>query len=329
LTLPLRFADGGIEVAGGLLWLDARKPKPLGVITHAHADHVGRHKSVICTRETAAFVRQRSGHKADYVVLPYREPYAVGDLEVSLLPAGHVLGAAMALVKGADDTLLYTGDFKLVPGLTTPAAEPVPARTLVMEATFGTPEHRLPPPEESRERLLAFARENLEAGRTPVFLTYSLGKGQEVLALLTRAGVPVAAHGAIWNLLGPYRAAGHAFPGARRLARNGARKAAILTPPRYLDSGPVRSSGDIRVASVTGWGDRTIRPGIDASIPLSDHADYGQLVELVERVDPERTFVLHGYAEEFAADLRARGYDAHAVAGHSGPEEGEVPGMFA
>ena len=324
-----RFDDDGIEIANGLLWLDARKPKPIGVVTHAHADHVGRHETIICTRETAAFVRQRTGHKGRYVVLAYGEPYRVGDLEVTLHPAGHILGAAMVFLRGPHSTLLYTGDFKLAPGLTTPGAAPVPAQTLIMEATFGTPAHRLPPPEEARAQLVRFARERIEEGCTPVFLAYSLGKGQEVLALLTAAGIPTAAHGAIWNLLGPYRAAGHAFPGARRLARNGARRAAIVTPPRYLDSGPVRASGRLAVAAVTGWGDRTIRPGIDTAIPLSDHADYDELVELVARVAPEKVYVLHGYAREFAEDLRARGYDAEAVAGHSGPAEGVVPGMFA
>jgi Cft2 family RNA processing exonuclease len=328
LTLRVRFLDDGIELADGLLWLDARKPKPLGVITHAHGDHVGRHRTIVCTRETAAFVRQRSGHKAEYVTLGYGEPYAVGDLEVTLLPAGHILGAAMVYVRGPHGTLLYTGDFKLSPGLTTGGAEPRAADTLITEATFGIPELRLPPPDEAREQLLRFARERLEEGVTPVFLAYALGKGQEVLALLTRAGIPTAAHGSIWNLLGPYRAAGHAFPGARRLARNGARTAAIVTPPRYLNSGPVQASGKIAVASVTGWGARTLRPGIDANVPLSDHADYGELIEMVRRVDPEGAYVLHGYAKEFAADLVRRGYRAEAVEGHSGPKDGEVPGMF-
>jgi Cft2 family RNA processing exonuclease len=329
VSVPVRFAKDGIEVAGGLLWLDARKPKPIGVISHAHGDHVGRHQKIICTRATAAFVRQRSGHKGEYITLDYGEPYRVGDLQITLHRAGHILGAAMVHLEGPHGTLLYTGDFKLADGLTTKGAEPVRAQTLITEATFGIPSLRLPPPEETRRKMIEFVREQIDGGRTPVLLAYSLGKGQEVLAALTGAGIPVAAHGAIWNLLGPYRATGLAFPGARRLSRNGARTAAIVTPPRFLDSGPVRASGSIVVASITGWGNRTIRAGIDLSIPLSDHADYDELVELVERVQPEKTHVLHGFAQEFAADLRERGYDAEAVPGHAGPADGVVPGMFA
>jgi len=326
--IPLGFDKDGIEVANGLLWLDARKPKKLGIISHAHGDHVGRHETIICTRETGAFVRQRSGHQAKYIELPYGEPFRVGDLEVTLHPAGHILGAAMVHIAGPDESVLYSGDFRLVPGLTCAGAVPVHADVLIMEATFGTPAHRQPPVAESRARLLEFVRENLDAGRVPVLLAYALGKGQEVLKALTDAGIPVAAHGSIWNLLRPYRDAGIRFPGARRLSRNGNRRCAIVTPPRWAESAPVKSCGETRVAAVTGWGAMALRPGIDETISLSDHADYDQLIELVERVAPKRIHLLHGYATELAADLTERGHEAHAVPGHSGPAQGEIPGMF-
>jgi len=93
--LKLRFASEGIEVADGLLWLDAQKPKTLGVISHAHGDHVGRHETIVCTRETGAFVRQRSGHRGKYIELSYGESWRVGDVEIVLHPAGHILGSAM------------------------------------------------------------------------------------------------------------------------------------------------------------------------------------------------------------------------------------------
>jgi len=326
--LKLRFATEGIEVADGLLWLDAVKPKSLGVISHAHGDHVGRHETIVCTRETAEFVRQRSGHRARYIELLYGEPWRVGDVELVLHSAGHILGSAMVEIRGPEETLLYTGDFRLPGGLTCPPAHPVPADVLIMEATFGTPQHRHPPVEESRARVVQFAKENLDGGRTPIFMAYALGKGQEVLSMLTGAGIPVAAHGSIWNLLRPYRNAGIRFPGARRLSRNGSRHCAIIAPPRWADSAPVRGTGNVAVAAVTGWGSMAKRKGIDETIVLSDHADYDQLVKLVEVVRPKMIHTLHGYAVEFAADLTERGFQAEPVPGHRGPVEGEIPGMF-
>jgi hypothetical protein len=36
---------------------------------------------------------------------------------------------------------------------------------------------------------------------------------------------------------------------------------------------------------------------------------------MVERVSPKRVYTLHGFAAEFAADLRRRGLDAWALTG--------------
>src|SRR6185503_9732060 len=52
---------------------------------------------------------------------------------------------------------------------------------------------------------------------------------------------------------------------------------------------------------------------VDAAFPLSDHADYPDLLRYVELVQPKRVLTLHGFAAEFARDLRERGMDAWAL----------------
>jgi Cft2 family RNA processing exonuclease len=74
-----------------------------------------------------------------------------------------------------------------------------------------------------------------------------------------------------------------------------------------------------RVAMITGWGidARSVhRYRCDAVFPLSDHADYGELLELVERVNPSRVLTLHGFAAEFAQDLRRKGIEAWSLTGN-------------
>jgi DNA ligase-1 len=53
----------------------------------------------------------------------------------------------------------------------------------------------------------------------------------------------------------------------------------------------------------------------DAAFLLSDHAGYDDLLRHVENVYPRRVLTLHGFASEFAADLRARGIEAWALTG--------------
>ncbi|MHC4959539.1 MAG: MBL fold metallo-hydrolase [Planctomycetota bacterium] len=330
MRAKLEFAGNGVGIDGGLLWVDAPEPKPLCAVTHAHGDHVARHRKVICTRATAEMMRLRTGGNSEYRALDYGQSIAVGDLKVTLRSAGHVLGSAMVHVEGPRGSLLVTGDVRLDGGLTCPPAEPVHVDTLVMESTFGRPDHRLPPAEEVRAEVVEFARETIEAGATPVFLAYAFGKAQELMALLCGAGLPVACHGTVWNLVRVYRTFGQSFPGSRKLSRGaGARRAAIIVPPRFLNTPEVQAAHPLKVAAISGWGNRTLRPGIDRSFPLSDHGDFDDLLALVERVQPKRIYTIHGYATEFAEELRSRGYDAVAVDGHSGPADGKRPGMFA
>ncbi len=322
----VRFEATGIEVANGLLWLDARKRRPLGLVTHAHLDHVARHETVLSTPETAALMRRRRGAGLRYIERRYGERTLVGDVAVTLLSAGHILGSAMALLEGPHGRLLYTGDVRPEGGLTCPPAEPRNADVLIMEATFGRPEHRFPPAEEVRRQMVRFARETLAEGATPVFLAYALGKAQEVMTALGREGIPVAAHPSVWAMCDVYRGFGLVFPGSRRLAGRGRPDAAVVVPPQSRRE--IRVSGVLRVAAVTGWGDRAKAPDVERVFRLSDHADYDGLLGLAKAVNPSRIHVVHGYAPEFAADLRARGFKAEAVEGHRGPDVDERPGQF-
>jgi len=64
---------------------------------------------------------------------------------------------------------------------------------------------------------------------------------------------------------------------------------------------------------LTGWALQAgskYRYRVDEVIPLSDHADHPGLLECVQRVRPKRVLTVHGYAKEFAAELRNRGFEA-------------------
>src|SRR2546428_1384408 len=78
----------------------------------------------------------------------------------------------------------------------------------------------------------------------------------------------------------------------------------------------LRNLGPIRTAVLTGWAvdpNCRFRCQTDAAFPLSDHADFNELLELVKRVSPKQVFTLHGFAAEFAETLRHLGFDAQAL----------------
>ena len=55
--------------------------------------------------------------------------------------------------------------------------------------------------------------------------------------------------------------------------------------------------------------------GADAAVPFSDHADFDQLIEYVERAKPSRVYTMHG-TSEFARQLRSRGVEAEHLGRH-------------
>ena len=51
----------------------------------------------------------------------------------------------------------------------------------------------------------------------------------------------------------------------------------------------------------------------DYSIPLSDHCDFNELIELVKKTGAEKVYTIHGFVDEFASSLRKEGIDAQAL----------------
>jgi Cft2 family RNA processing exonuclease len=84
--------------------------------------------------------------------------------------------------------------------------------------------------------------------------------------------------------------------------------------------GPTRNGWPKRARTLylSGWAlDRSAkyRLGVDEAIPLSDHADFAELVAFVEDCQPTRVYTTHGPAA-FADHLRRLGFDARHLGDH-------------
>ena len=153
------------------------------------------------------------------------------DVDVTLLPAGHIFGSAQIFLQGEHDSLLYTGDFKLRHGKSAEAAEWRQADTLIMETTYGLPRYRLPPTEQVVNEIVAFCRDSLDEGATPVLLGYSLGKAQEVLCSLAGAGLTPMLHGSVYQMTRVYEQFGQSFCEYVRYNANEVAGKVLICPP--------------------------------------------------------------------------------------------------
>src|SRR5437588_315608 len=137
--------ERGVYLPKQDLWLDPWDAKRFAFISHAHSDHIARHEEIIVSERTARLLRSRlPGHRTEHV-LPFGEERIVQGIDLMLLPAGHIFGSAQCVLSLGDETLLYTGDFKLRPGKSAEQVQWRRADTLIMETTFGQPRYRFPP----------------------------------------------------------------------------------------------------------------------------------------------------------------------------------------
>lgn len=311
----------GLELPGQALWLDPRERKPFAFVSHAHSDHIGNHAETILSAPTAKLMRARlAGRRLEHV-MEFGVTGEVRGLRVTLLPAGHILGSAQFHLEEGGESLLYTGDFKLRPGLSAERTEWRQADTLIMETTFGLPKYRFPPTEEVMRDMVRFCAECLEEKHTPVLLGYSLGKAQEILCALTRAGMTPMLHGTVYKMTEIYRELQPGFPCAyEKFDANEIAGKVLICPPSASRTTMLTGIKNRRTAVLTGWAverGAKFRYGCDAAFPLSDHADYDDLARYVDLVKPKRVLTLHGFASEFAADLRRRGVEAWALTGEN------------
>jgi DNA ligase-1 len=181
--------ERGVYLPQHDFWLDAWDAKRFAFVSHAHSDHVAPHQEIVVSERTAHLLQVRlPGWRVKHS-LPFGEKRCIRGVELMLLPAGHIFGSAQCLLFADEETLLYTGDFKLRAGKSAEQAEWRQADTLVMETTFGLPRYRFPPTKQVINMMVAFCIEALDAGEVPVLLGYSLGKAQEILCSLESTGL--------------------------------------------------------------------------------------------------------------------------------------------
>ncbi len=306
----------GIQIAGAGLWLDALRKVSFSFVSHGHADHLKNHLRILATPATAAFHTLRA-KKAELLPLNFGELLELEGMRIRLYPAGHILGSAMIHIERNGASLLYSGDFKLRPSATCEPIEVPHADILITESTYGHPEYVV---EQGRdaliEELLGFIADCRRSGHTPVVMAYTLGKSQEAMKILGDRGFGVRVHPAIWQMAEVYSRFGVGF--ANCAPWQGAAigpEEVLVVPPHIAFTRALQFVPRRKTVFLSGWTRSSHGPGwrTDHRIPLSDHADFNELIEFVGMVRPHKIYTTHGFAD-FPDHLRAAGWDAEMLA---------------
>jgi len=324
----------GLYCQPGDFYIDPVRAVPRAVITHAHSDHARPgHDAVLATRETLALMDVRMGPGqagARQQALAPGETLRVGDVDVRLAPAGHVLGSAQVVMEFEASRAVVSGDYKRAADPTCAPFEPVACDVFVTEATFGLPVFTHPPASGEAAKILASLA--LFPERTHVVGAYSLGKSQRVIALLRGLGwdKPIYLHGALMPMCEVYQSMGVELGDLRPATV--AKKAElagqiVLAPPSAIADRWARRLTDPVTALASGWmrvRQRARAGGIELPLVISDHADWPELLRTCDDVGAPEVWVTHGNEEALIHALTQRGYRGRALRLIGYDDAGEV-----
>ena len=317
-------------------YVDPWRPVDLAIVTHAHADHArpgsGRY---LASEASLPVLRHRLGNDAVIETLRFGERRQLGEVTVSLHPAGHVLGSAQVRLESPDgEVWVVSGDYKRRSDPTCQEFEVVPCDVFITEATFALPVYRWPVPEREIAGIRDWWLENRQKGKASVLFCYAFGKAQRLLAGLARHSSDVIwMHGALAALTEIYREIGIELPPTRLVSEapkgTSYKGELILAPPSARGSTWMRRFGRPSTAFASGWmtvrGRRRQR-SVDRGFVLSDHADWSALVRTIEETGARRVLTTHGYSDVLARFLNGRGIDASPLETLYGDSDDEASG---
>ncbi|MEM4598913.1 MAG: hypothetical protein QW400_04480 [Candidatus Diapherotrites archaeon] len=279
------------------------------IVTHAHADHVFASRgSVIGSEATLKLIEKEKSFFAKKRPLCLGEKIALGSLGISLRNSGHILGSAQVYIE-CDESIAITSDFKLQDSLITKGAEILQCDTLVIETTFGLPEYVFPEREKAYEDFAFWAKKQLARGHFLVLSGYALGKAQELTAFSNQyLGIAPIVHEKIYENNKVYEDFGIKLGTYYKLDHNLRDSQVLILPPSLCSTHlfqAIEYSIGKRVSSAkaSGW---PYKGCFDKIFPLSDHADFDQLIRYVKECGAKKVYTTHGFSKEFAQHIRHR-----------------------
>jgi len=281
-------------------------------ISHSHGDHTAAfsyNALKYSTSETRRIFETRNGRSVEnFKPVQCDRAVKVGSIEVTPRNAGHILGSTQFEIRTPEETIVYTGDINCRDTLITRAATPIECDTLIIESTYGNPTFLFPSREEVYVEIAKWATKMVREGKIPVFEVYSVGKAQEVVAVLNYfTKLPVVVSPTIGRVNEIHRRSGIELHSTSADSCEGQeilrqRDCCYVVPPARQHDLPRNTAR----ATATGWNIRYGSKRYDGVFPLSNHADFNQLLSYIETANPSLVYTCFGHSKTFPLYITKR-----------------------
>ena len=287
----ITFKENGLYCRYGDFYLDPKLPSMLAVISHAHGDHaVSGNTNVYCTPATATLMELRYGKMAakTFKTIAFNNPITIGEVKLTLISAGHILGSAQVLMEHMGVLYLYTGDYKVQPDATCDPIEWVKADVLITESTFANPDTQHPDADEEIKKLNDI-QSNILLG------AYVLGRSQRLIRLINTwcPQKKILIHHKIMPLCLAYEKFGFHLGKYQMYGRKLMKQQdqfVYIVPPFTFNS-YFKATGVKRLFA-SGW--KNLQVNEQDTLFISDHVDWNDILQCIKFTQPQEIWTVHG-----------------------------------
>jgi len=307
----IRYKDGSLYCELANVWIDASKQVKKALIAHAHFDHFTFGcEEYISTKETAILLKERAGDNIKMKTFEYGEEFKINGINISFHPSGHILGSSQIRFIFAEEKWLISGDFKLQKDPTCKQYEIVKTDYLISECTFGLPIFKWDEPNKIANDISKWITNSPE--KTSLLFCYSLGKAQRLLNEISQTNFKgnIYSHGSIYKMNNCYKELGIDIKDTIKIENkkniDELKGSLILLPPSLSKVSYLKNFKNIQTAFASGWMSiRALRKrsGYDKGFPISDHADWDGILEVVKKSEAKNVFFHHGDSEALSKYL--------------------------
>jgi putative mRNA 3-end processing factor len=325
----IEFSDKGLYCPAGDFYIDPWRGVDRAIITHAHSDHARMgSKYYLCHHLTKPLLQLRLGNHV-FQGIDWGEKVSMNGVQISLHPAGHIIGSSQVRIEYRGEIWVISGDYKIEDDGLSGQFEPIRCHTFLTESTFGLPIYRWKSQPQLSADIQQWVTANQSAGKSSVLIAYSLGKAQRVLKAIAQVTDNIYVHGAVWNVQQTLEQAGIVLPAVQRvmpdMPKETFRGSVVIAPPSAEDSPWMKRFPDYSLGVCSGWMQvrgNARRKNVDAGFALSDHADWPGLLSAIKATGAQRVFVTHGFQAALSRWLSEQGIEAHEVKTEYGNDEG-------
>jgi putative mRNA 3-end processing factor len=303
------------EVNDKRVYLDPKNSDVTGInfVSHAHSDHLPSKNggTILASLETNEIASLRG----------FKMENHVDSLDgFSLIDSGHILGAKGLLF----DDIFYTGDICTRKRGFLQGAKIPKCKILITECTFGLPEFVFPTIDEIQKQVNELISELYGKGIPVILMGYKLGKAQTITQLFGH-WEPLYFHDSVKEMNSLHQKLGISLKDG--VGHSEAEKNGLLEKKPWVMVAPLMSSKNkfiqdmkSKYGAVTigfsGWAQSSrfsFGRRADYSIPMSDHCDFNELVDVVVQSGAEQVYTIHGFVDEFAEHLKKIGITAQPL----------------